>query len=107
MWCAGKAFACLWCPFRDICKQRITDKEQKMIELLKHIGNTMGFGDAMWCLSALWSIHLEENGLSAHGAFVPTIGFKDDDYETKNAELEKTRQEYMKKIKNFNSTYSE
>lgn len=41
-------------------------------ELVKRMGELMGYSDVMRIASALWMMSLEENGHDKHNAFVPS-----------------------------------
>jgi len=50
------------------------------IELIKSIGDQIGYGHLMSIASALWRKKLNESGVPESGAFVPMVqaGIKDD-----------------------------
>lgn len=50
-----------------------TFKEQ--VEIIKSIGDQIGYGHLMCIASALWRKRLKETGTPPEGAFVPTIEY--------------------------------
>lgn len=65
------------------------------IELVKNIGENIGYGHLMYLASALWRKKLEETGVPVGGAFIPTCPSGVNDSEL----TEKAMKHYDKLVK--------
>lgn len=45
------------------------------VELVKTLGDKIGYGNMMSIASALWANMLEDSGVPASGAFIPTLAY--------------------------------
>ena len=68
------------------------------VRAVKHLGESIGYGNMMSIASALWALKLKESGCPTTGAFIPTLAYDMKKKEgLKAVEEQNRRMEYFKK----------